>query len=82
MTWRIDDYDAVSFCGVIDQIDKGMGGYHFIVGSRMTGQFIQAKVIRNFEVPTDMLSPSAPILDVAREASLPGVEIDRRYLLT
>src|ERR1700722_15444933 len=75
VTGRIDDNQAIGSPEGIDGLGQRLssGGLIFDTGIIDSAE---TKMIWNFEVARDVFGPSASVLDIMRETSLPRVEVD------
>src|SRR5215217_3238208 len=76
MPGRIDDDKAVMFRQRIDGVRESRAAFA-LAAARGVG----TQMLWDIELASDALTPSAPVVDVMGQTSLPGIEIDGGYRL-
>src|SRR6478752_991703 len=72
---RVDDDEVVISGEIFDTFDQGVIERVIVAGLGEV-PFADATMRRNAEIVSHMAGPFAPVLDIAGQAPLPGVEVD------
>lgn len=71
------DHDGVAgLRQTFDRLSQGLAACGALVGIRAVEIAVETGMRGDADVAADQLGPAAPVLDIAGEALLPGVEVD------